>query len=74
MTDAPKMLSADDVRAMLREACEAAGGQKAWALAHNMSANLPGMFLRGKRGVPPTVARALKLTTVSGIDGSHYVC
>ena len=70
---APQMLTASDVREMLRRECEKAGGQKAWALAHNMSANLPGMFMREGHRLSPTATRALGLKMIPfwTVDEAH---
>ena len=63
-----KILTADDVRTMLREACEAAGGLTKWAVAHNMSAPMPGMFINGKRPLTYPIERGLGLKRVWMVD------
>ena len=61
MTDAPKMLSADDVRAMLRAECEKAGGQTAWAKGHGVSPQFVCDVLSGYRAPGAAIANGLGL-------------
>lgn len=42
-------LTADDVREMLRRACESAGGRSKWATNHSLSAAFVSDVLNGKR-------------------------
>lgn len=50
-----------DVFARLRAACKAAGGQKAWAEAHGMSAQYVCDVLAARRPIGKDVLRALGL-------------
>lgn len=61
MTDATKLFSADDVRAMLRRECEKAGGQSAWARAHDVAQSYVNSVISGKQ------IAGLKLSTALGL-------
>lgn len=50
-----------DVFARLRAACQAAGGQKAWAERHGMSAQYVGDVLATRRPIGPSILTALGL-------------
>jgi hypothetical protein len=58
---APQMLTASDVREMLRRECEKAGGQTAWGRLHDISVQQVNNVLRGGDSPGGSVARALKL-------------
>lgn len=59
MTD--RIYTADDVRALLREAVKAAGGQTAWGAAHGMSQAHVAIMLSGVRPPNERVAAAFGL-------------
>jgi hypothetical protein len=61
MTDAPKMLSADQVREMLRRECEKTGSQRKWALANGMTPQQVNNVLSGRESPGGSIARALGL-------------
>jgi hypothetical protein len=50
-----------DVFARLRAACQAAGGQKAWAEAHGMPAQYVCDVLACRRPIGPAILKALGL-------------
>jgi hypothetical protein len=62
MTDAPKMLSADQVREMLRRECEKAGGLRKWGRANLVSAAYVSRVLHGEKEVGDSIAKALGVT------------
>ncbi len=73
MTDAPKMLSADDVRAMLteedaremlRKACAEAGSPSAWATKHHLSRQYISQMLDGSDHIGWKIARAIGLKRI----------
>jgi hypothetical protein len=64
----PAMLSADDVREMLRRECEAAGSREKWAHKHAMSPALVSFFLAGKQGPGPKIEGALGIRRVWTVD------
>jgi hypothetical protein len=45
----------------LRAACEKAGSQRAWALAHGIAPQYPNLVLTGRRPPGPQILRALGL-------------
>ena len=53
------MISTDEMRRLLREACKAAGSQRAWAKAHRMSDAYVSDCLAGRRAPGDSIARAL---------------
>lgn len=53
------MISQADMRNILRHRCEAAGGQKAWALANGISPQYVGDILTGRRDVAARLAKIL---------------
>ena len=57
-------LSADEVRALLRQACKDAGGIKTWADKNGVSPTFANMAYNGRRGLGPSVTRALGLEQV----------
>ncbi len=61
---APALLDAIGVFAVLRQACEAAGGQKAWAEAHGLTAQHVNDVLSCRRDISDRVLSALKLRRV----------
>lgn len=50
-----------DVVRMLREACKAAGSQRAWAERHQVPPTVVCDVIRGERDPSPTILRALGL-------------
>ena len=52
-------LRSHDMRAVLRAACTAAGGQRAWAFAHSIPAGQVCDVLRGRREMSEPIANAL---------------
>lgn len=54
-------LREEEVVARLREACQAAGGQTAWASAHGISPAYVNDVARGRRGPGESVLRGLGL-------------
>jgi hypothetical protein len=61
MTDDPKILSADDVRDLLRRECEAAGGQTAWGRLYDISVQQINNALCGRGSPGGSIAAALGL-------------
>jgi hypothetical protein len=59
---AVRRLSEDAVRERLREAVKAAGGQRAWALAHEFSAAYVNDVLQGRRALAKNICTALGIT------------
>ena len=57
-------MTADEVRALLREACRKAGSQSAWAEEHDMSTTLVSDVIRGRREPGDKVLAALGLERV----------
>ena len=53
------MISTTEMRRLLREACKAAGSQRAWAKAHRMSDAYVSDCLAGRREPGDSIARAL---------------
>lgn len=53
------MLSESDIRNVLRHRCEAAGGQKSWAIDHGVSPQYVCDILRGRKEVSERVAALL---------------
>lgn len=69
MNDNPgDVLTVDDVRARLRAACEAAGGQAAWARAHGVSRQYIGQVLLRVRAPSDTILKALGMTVATKIS------
>lgn len=66
-TCANPLLSPDELRAALAEACKAAGGQKAWAALHGVSAPYVCDVLAGRREPGPTILEPLGFVRVT-----HY--
>lgn len=56
-----KILTADDVRVMLRKECDKAGGIRAWSRAHSISAAYVSRVLRGEKEIGDSIATALGL-------------
>jgi hypothetical protein len=52
-------ITADDLRAILRERCNAAGGQKNWGAANDVSPQFVSDVLLGKRNVTTSIAALL---------------
>ena len=50
------MISEDDMRAKLRDACDAAGGVHAWARANGINQSYVQLAVSGKRGIGPAIA------------------
>lgn len=59
------MMTTEQVRAALSRECEAAGGQKAWADAHNISQQYVCDVIGGSRQPGPTMRKALGLERVT---------
>ncbi len=60
----PTMLSADDVRDLLRRECEAAGGQIKWAAKHGCTRAYVSSVLVGRDAPGQTITRALGLRKI----------
>jgi hypothetical protein len=60
-----RTFTADEVREMLREACEAAGGQTAWANANGLSQVTVSHTIIGYRMPGPIIADALGLEKIA---------
>lgn len=58
------MLSVDEVRQKLREECQRAGSENAWAKANGLSQAYVYDTIRGEREPGPKILRALKLERV----------
>ena len=56
MRDKPTKMTADDVRAKLREAARAAGSVKRWAIEHGVPAPVANTVLHGREPTPQLVA------------------
>lgn len=54
-------MTEDDVRKLLRKACEDAGSDRQWAIAHDLSAQYVGDVRRKKRPIGPAILKALGL-------------
>jgi hypothetical protein len=65
---APQMLTASDVREMLRRECEKAGGQTAWGRLHDISVQQVNNVLSGQQGPGPKIEKALGIRRVWTID------
>ena len=61
---APKMLTASDVREMLRRECEAAGGQIKWAQKNGVTRAYVSSVLVGRDAPGQTITNALGLRKV----------
>lgn len=57
--------TANEVRALLRAACDNAGGQNAWARAHGVSNAYVSDVLLGRREPGPAICGALALTVIT---------
>lgn len=57
-------MTASDVRAMLKRACEKAGSNRAWALARDLSPAYVGDVLNGRRDPGPAICEALGIERV----------
>lgn len=57
-------MTAADVRAMLQVACDRAGGIRAWARQHKLSAAYISDILLGRRGAGPSILKALGLVAI----------
>lgn len=64
-----KLLTIEDVRALLESEVEAAGGQRAWALRAGMSATFVGKVLRGTDPPSERICEALGIRE----DGRRWV-
>ncbi len=58
-------MTIDRVRELLRQACETAGSQSAWAQAHEMTGAYVSDVINGRREPGPKVLRALGLSRVT---------
>lgn len=58
------MMTEDDVRAEVRSACEAGGGQKTFAKKIGVSLPYLNDFLNSRRGLGPSILKALRLKKV----------
>ena len=52
-------MTADDVRSMLKRACETAGSAAAWASDHNLSPAYVSDAINGRRDPGPSICEAL---------------
>ena len=59
-----EMLTADQVREMLRKECEKAGGQSAWARKHILQQSYVNEVVNGKRPINATISRLLRIEPV----------
>ena len=57
-------LVADDVRALLRKACEKSGTQQAWARKHGLSPTYVSDVLVGRREPGPAICKILRVERV----------
>lgn len=57
-------MTAGDVRAMLQKACDQAGGIRAWARQHKLSAAYVSDILLARRGAGPSILSALGLVAI----------
>ena len=57
-----KLLTAEQVRKMLRTACDASGGLRAWSRTHNVSVAYVSRVMRGEKDIGDSIARGLGLT------------
>jgi hypothetical protein len=57
------LMTADDVRNLLRRACEQAGTAAAWAAKHDLSAAYVSDAMNGRRDPGPAICKALGLTS-----------
>ena len=57
-------MTEDDARRLLREQCETAGGQRAWARRHKLSAAYVSDVLSERRDIGPAICEALGLEKV----------
>nr|WP_314074439.1 hypothetical protein [uncultured Roseococcus sp.] len=60
-----QVLGLKHVYEMIEAACEAAGGQKAWALRHDLSPGTVGDVVHGRRDPGPKLLKALGLKRVT---------
>ncbi len=58
-------MTEDDVRKLLRKACEDAGSNRAWALANDLSPQYVGDVIEGKRSIGPAILKALNIEAVT---------
>jgi hypothetical protein len=56
-----KTMTEDQVRALLRAACDEAGSIRAWARRHGLSAMYVSNALRGKQAPGPSICKPLGL-------------
>lgn len=63
---ATMMMTADDVRAMLKRACRDAGTATEWADLHNVSKAYVSDVLNGRREPGPAICEAFGLEAVRG--------
>lgn len=64
MSEEAKTFTADEVREMLREACQGRGGQSAWARAHNVTAAYVSMVLSAAAKPGRAIAHGLGLREI----------
>jgi hypothetical protein len=57
-------MTADDVRKLLKAACDKAGSLRAWARAHDLSAPYVSDVLLGNRAPGPSICQALGIEAV----------
>jgi hypothetical protein len=57
-------VTADDVRAILKKACDEVGGIRAWSRKHDISAAYISDVILGRREPGPSVCRILGLEAV----------
>jgi hypothetical protein len=55
----------DDVLRLLGKACEDAGSDRQWAIAHDLSAQYVGDVRRKKRPIGPAILKALNIEAVT---------
>jgi hypothetical protein len=66
-------MTAGDVRALLRAACEEAGGLRAWARAHNVSVPYVSDVLRGNKAPGPGICNEL-VPPIEAMRGEVIYC
>lgn len=64
------MLSVTDVRQKLKQECDAAGSQTAWAKAHKVSGPYVNDVINGRREPGAAILEALGLERIIGYRGA----
>ena len=65
-----KTYTADEVRTLLRKACEEAGGQRAWARDHGFHVKYISLVTTGRREPGRKMEKALGLERVWRLDNA----